>query len=226
MGLDWNPIGKPKPGMEDEFTALFKRLGELPVNVGWTERLMRRLKGIDREKLDRRWREIQVTPYETVGAPRVGASKDADEWARKRYAETQTPKPSEADFLREMQGFYVLELAPPCDGLPVYSNWPMGYVEMFSFRAQILQRCIDIIGEQTLNKCYDSCLAPGLASLGHELRAWATSYAQTHGVAHMEHAAQAGDDDEAPESKAHMLFAAAKWCEYWSSRGHGLEAYW
>jgi hypothetical protein len=28
--------------------------------------------------------------------------------------------------------------------------------------------------------------------------------------------------DGTPEAKGHLLYAAAKWCTYWSQRGHGL----
>lgn len=226
MGLDWNPLGRPKPGHEDEFATLFKRLGDLPVNVGWLEKMKRRLRGIDRDAMDRRWREIQVTPYETLQAPRVGTDPRADAWALERYREQQSPKLSEAGFMRDLQGYYVLALAPPCDGLPLYTNGAMGYVELFSFRAQFLRDCADIIGKATHDKCYVSCLAPGLAALGHELRAWATSFSLKSGVAHVEHVERPDFDEGSPESNAHILFSAARWCEYWSSRGHGLEAYW
>jgi len=226
MGLDWNPLGKPKPGFEQEFEKVFKLLGELPVNVGWFEKLRRRLKGVDRDAVDRRWLEIQITPYETLQAPQVGISDAATEWVLLRFAEMEDPKPSKDEFLREMNGYYVLDLVPKCDGLPWYSNGGMGYVEKFSFRAQFLCDCEHIIGANTLEKCYVSCLAPGLHQLGHELRASALSYSEREGVAHVEHIDQPEFEPETAESNAHILFSAARWCEYWSSRGHGLDAYW
>ena len=122
MGLDWNPIGKPKPDSEEEFAALFKQLGELPTRPGWLERIRLRRRGIDREAIKKRWEEIQITPYETLGAPQVGESAEADAWARKRYKEMEEPRPSEDEFWQEMRGYYVLALVPPCDGLPGYSN--------------------------------------------------------------------------------------------------------
>ncbi len=78
----------------------------------------------------------------------------------------------------------------------------------------------------TLEKCYESCLAPGLEALGHELRARATSFSAKAGVAHVERVARPEFEEGSEESRAHILFTAARWCEYWSSRGHGLEAYW
>ena len=226
MGLDWNPLGKPKPGTEDEFASLFQQLGELPAKAGLFERFRRRRRGIDREALERRWDEIQITPHETVGAPQVGASAEADAWARKRYNEMPPPRPTEEEFWQNMQDYYVLELVPPCDGFPFYSNWGAGYVQRFSFRAEFLRACEDIIDEETLGKCYESCLAPGLVTLGQELRACVTSYAQPRNLEQIEFAKPEHFELGTPESKSHILYCAARWCEFWSSRGHGLEAYW
>ena len=226
MGLDWNPLPKPKPGFEQESERLFELLGELPAKVGWFEKLRRRRKGIDRDALDRRWNEIQITPYETLQAPQVGISDAATEWALLRFAEIKDQKPTKDEFLQEMNGYYVLDLVPKCDGIPWYSNGGMGYVEKFSFRAQFLSSCEHIIGRDTLEKCYISCLAPGLNALGQELRTWAVSYSVREGVAQVEHIEKPDFELETAESNAHILFSAARWCEYWSSRGHGLEAYW
>lgn len=226
MGLDWNPIAKPQPGFEAEFDLLFKQLGALPVNVSWFAKVLRRVKGINREAIDRRWREIQITPYETLQAPQVGVSPTATEWMEQRYAELKSPDKTREAFMREMQGYYVLQLVPSCDGLPYYTHGSLGYVELFSFRAQFLQDSEHAIGEQTFAKCYQTTLAPGLAELGKALRERAEAYAEENNVAHV-----AGLDRHeylpgSVEFKAHVMFAAARWCEYWSSRGHGMEAYW
>lgn len=226
MGLDWNPIGKPKPGAEEEFAALFKQLGELPTRPGWFEKIRLRRRGIDREAIKNRWYEIQITPYETLGAPRVGESAEADAWARQRYNEMKEPRPPEDEFMKEMQDYYVLALLPPNDGLPPYSNWTAGYVERFSFRAEFLRLCKDIVPEDTFAKCYESCLAPGLADLGQELRTCAASYAKQKNLEHIEFAKDVEFQEDSPETKLDILYAAARWCEYWSSRGHGLEADW
>ena len=226
MGLDWNPLGKPKPGTEEEFATLFKQLGELPVKPGWFERRRLRKQGIDRDAIKKRWEEIQIMPHETVGAPQVGSSAEADAWAQQRYNEIPPPKPTEEEFWREMKGHYVLELAPPCDGFPFYSNWTMGYVERFSFRGEFLTDAEDIVDEKTLSKCYESCLAAELATLGQELRTSVTAYARPKNLEQIEFANGHDFEHGTDESKIHILYSAARWCEYWSSRGHGLEAYW
>ena len=74
----------------------------------------------------------------------------ADKWMAARYAAWHNPPQSEADFIREMQGFYVLQLVAPCDGFPCYSNAGRGCAELFSFRAQLLINCEEILGRTTL----------------------------------------------------------------------------
>lgn len=226
MGLDWNPIGKPKPGHEEEFAKLFNQLSNNPVAGGWLDKFKQLFQRVDRDALSKRWFEIQISPFVTVQAPQVGVDPRADEWARARYKEDPPKDKAEAQFLDELKGYYVVALAPPCDGIPYYSNGSAGYVEPYSFRAQFITiDCKDIVGKALLEKCYQSCLAPGLAVLGTELRECASEYASRHGISHVETARELDAPEGSPESNAHILFAAAKWCEYWSSRGHGLEAY-
>jgi hypothetical protein len=62
--------------------------------------------------------------------------------------------------------------------------------------------------------------------LAHELRARAASYAEPKNLAHIEFVKEVDFDENSPASKLHIHYAATRWCEYWSSRGHGLEAYW
>lgn len=226
MGLDWNPIGKPKPGHEEEFENLFRLLGDKPVSGSLFDRFKQLFHRFDRDAATKRWFEIQVSPFVTIQAPQVGFDPGADEWARARHRENPQAVKTEAQFLEELQGYYVVALAPPCDGIPFYSNGPAGYVELYSFRAQFITNdCKDIIGDELLERCYTSCLAPGLVSLGAELRACANDYASKHGVSQVETVRELDAPEDSPESRAHILFAAARWCEYWSSRGHGLEAY-
>ena len=226
MGLDWNPIGKPKPGHEEEFETLFRLLNGNRMTGSFLERFKQLFHRFDREAATKRWFEIQISPFVTVRAPQVGLDPQADEWARARYREGPKKDKTEAQFLEELKGYYVVALAPPCDGIPYYSNGAAGYVEPYSFRAQFITNdCKDIIGSELLERCYHSCLAPGLAGLGTELRSRARDYAFKHGISHVEAIRELDAPEGSPESKAHILIAAAKWCEYWSSRGHGLEAY-
>lgn len=226
MGLDWNPIGKPKPGHEEEFETLFRLLGANSSGGNWLQKAKQLFHRFDRDAATKRWFEIQISPFFTVQAPQVGIDPRADEWAKERYRENPPKDKTEVQFLKELKGYYVVALAPQCDGIPYYSNGPTGYVELYSFRAQFITNdCKDVVGKDLLEKCYHSCLAPDLTSLGAELRACANDYAFKHDVSYVESVRELDAPENSPESKAHILFAAAKWCEYWSSRGHGLEAY-
>ncbi|HEX6732180.1 MAG TPA: hypothetical protein VF074_19330, partial [Pyrinomonadaceae bacterium] len=138
-------------------------------------------------------------PVDESGKPDLSCA-EADAWVRKRYQEMEPPKPSESEFMQEMQGYCVLALAPPCDGFPYYSNWTAGYVERFSFRAQFLGYCEDIIPEATFAKCYESCLAPAFALLGQELRACAASYARANNLQYIEFVADGDFEEKSPES--------------------------
>ncbi|QOJ09409.1 hypothetical protein [Nitrosomonas sp. H1_AOB3] len=221
MGLDWNPIGKPVAGHEEEYEKLFKLLSDTPIAGSWRDKFKQLFQRIDRDAVTKRWLEIQVAPYVTIQAPQVGIDARADEWAKARYKENPPKDKTEAELLYELRGYYVVALAPPCDGIPYYSNGPAGYVELYSFRSQcIVVDCKDIVGKALLEKCYQSCLAPGLSALGAELRACASDYASKHNVIHVEAVRELDTPEGSPESKAHILFSAARWCEYWSSRGH------
>ena len=217
MEFVWNPLSKPKKGSEAEFLRLFK--------------LLRSLRSVDREvinrsALDKRWNEIQVTPYETLSTPRVGIDAAADTWAVARYRAWTNPTQTESEFLQEMKGFYVLQLLPTCDGLPRYSNGGIGDAELFSFRAQLLRNCEEVIGQTTMERCYRSCLAPALEELGEDLQALATQYADKMSVTQVESFAPSSFEEGGAEQKAHIVLCAARWCKYWSYRGHGLAAYW
>lgn len=226
MGLDWNPIGKPKPGYEEEFERLFHMLVGNPQNEGWLLEKIKHVFGLrTREAASKRWFEIQISPFVTIQAPQVGEDPRADEYARQRYREKPPKNKSEEQFLEELKGHYVVALATPCDGIPVYSNGPFGYVELFSFRAQwIVIECRDIVGYALIERCYRSYLARDLMSLGKDVLERAAAYAAKHGVSGVEGIRVLDAPKASPEAKAHILFSAAKWCEYWSSRGHGLEA--
>lgn len=226
MGLDWNPLGKPQPGFENEYATLFNLLTGKSSDHSWRGKLKNIFQRVDREAANQRWFEIQISPYITLGAPQVGVDASADEWARSRYQEQNVVDKSVEEFLAELKGYYVADLAPPCDGVPFYSNGSAGYVEPYSFRAQfIVTDCKDIISPELLERCYTSCLAEGLSALGTQLHTAAVAYAQQWDLFHVESLRELDVQEGSPESNAHILFSAAKWCRYWSSRGHGLEAY-
>jgi hypothetical protein len=78
MGLDWNPMGRPKPGAEQEFARLFRQIESTPEDR--------------REPLVKRFQQITQPPFETLGAPRVGSDPKADDWLRERLSASGHPE--------------------------------------------------------------------------------------------------------------------------------------
>lgn len=170
--------------------------------------------------------QVQVSPYVTLGAPQVGHDPVATQWARQRFAEIKSGKKTEDEFLESMKGYFALALVPPCDGLPWYTNGKAGYVEICSFRAEwIILECRSIIPRALADNCYKSCLPPEFEALGKALRQIAKQYSSENSAQHVEALRELPETSSVAGRRSHILFSAAKWCHWWSSRGHGLEAY-
>jgi hypothetical protein len=208
MGLDWNPENKPKPGYEKEFERLFHAL--------------QRDDGL-RERNEQRFFEISTTAFETLRTPRVGESPAADEWAREIYRSEPRDQPEDV-WIEGLRGFYVLDLVPPCDGVPRYSNGLAGGdVERYSFRAQFLRDCEHIIGAELLEAAYTSRLAPEFEAYGHALQRKFDAFVAARGL---DAATLESDDPESAGFQADVVGSAARWCLFWARRGHVLDAYW
>jgi hypothetical protein len=210
MGLDWNPANKPLPGHEAEYWRLFADLSDQGSK--------------DRESKEKRFHEISISAFETLRAPRVGMDAIADAWARRRHSDQKVVEPLE-EWLAKLRGLYVVPLVDPCDGVPRYSNGEVaGYVEPFSFRAQFLKDCAYIIGDDLLEEAYENMKPDRLQEFGEALYHSATSYAAEHGI-DLE-AVHQTEDPDSPEFHLDVILAASRWCLFWASRGHPLEAYW
>jgi hypothetical protein len=208
MGLDWNPGNKPKPGCEKEFKKLFLKL-----QSDWCFR---------RKSKTKRFLLISIPAYETLDAPRIGSDAAANRWAREIYAKQPHDIP-EDEWLKNLEGAYVVALVPPCDGIPRYSNGSFGgYVEPFSFRAQFLIDTTDIIGPALINAAYESKLPADLLDYGTKLLEMAGSYAEENA---MDIANLNTEDADSVESRLDAVVAAGRWCLFWAERGHTLDAY-
>ena len=209
MGLDWNPLARPRDGHEEEFIRLFRSLEqEAPV---------------ENDPRMARFHEISQAPFELLGAPRVGIDAAADEWLRESLRESG--RLDELEKAREgMNGFYVLDLLPPCDGFPVYSHYgAYEGLDRYSFRAKFLDDVEDVLGPELYERAFRRMLASDLEEYGHLLLQAARTFAESRGVTAVAEAAEAPEEVGSDESRAHILFAAARWCLYWAQRGHGLD---
>lgn len=211
MGLDWSPMAKPRPGFEEEFITIFRALEGEPRSESELQ-----------ARLDR-FREISDPPHTLMGAPRVGYDGAADQWLRERLE--RAGRQGEYDTARkEMHGYYVLDLLPPCDGFPPYSNYgAYEGLDRYSFRGSFLQDVEDVLGPELMAQAHRSMLADELERYGTKLLETARSFARAHGVERVEHEPPPDGDEGSPASRAHVIFAAAKWCLFWARRGHGLE---
>ena len=216
MGLDMRPLGKPKPGFEKRFAEIFEMLSQnnIPQSSNGN-------KLPSREELLQEWFAGQIQTYETIKAPRVGSDKEADDWIKSRYDELEK-KPPLDEFLKEYQGYYVIELAKEQDGVPVYMA--MGQDENV-FRGQFLSDCVDLIGEDLVHEAWETKLADATLDYGNRLMHVADKLAKEKNLEYLKAQRMPPDTDEdAIESKLHIVFSLAKWLIFYGKNGHGYEA--
>ena len=206
MGLDWLPGNKPKPGFEAEYEEI--------VHAIFNQKLEE-----DSPELAR-FHEISISAYETLSAPRIGYDESATAWARKWYKEEQPDQPEE-EWLESLKGYYVVDLVPPCDGIPRYSNSPLGYVEAFSFRAEFLKDCTDIIGDDMLESAYQNKVPENFLAYGEKLTEQAERYARENSIDLKE--LDGNKKEGEPEYQLDIVLRAGRWCIFWAVRGHLLD---
>lgn len=212
MGLDLLPLSKPKSGFESEFDQLFQSI-------------FRTTNGADRADRDvriARLQEITIAPYEVLGAPRVGEDPAADAWLRALMADLEEEVSFE-ELKSRMDGYYVLDLVPPCDGLPIYTNCKLGRVEAYSFRGSYLFNCDDVLGDAMISRAWTPMKADELIAYGEGLKEQAANYATEHGVMAVLGQHDPPCDLELPCGLAHIADSAGRWCVFWGERGFGLE---
>jgi len=226
MGLDWLAGNKAKPGHE----ARFRELLEIIV-AGKTE--------LD-EAETAEFMEIGVPAFTTLGAPQVGIDEPATAWFLARLREKKPrpgllrslftkkgsagPTPEEIAAIEQMRGYRVLELAPPCDGLPMYSNASINSeLDLTSFRGAFLNDCEELLGKELLESAWGRKLPEDLVAYGHALMERADAWVAAHGCEWVRDQVTPPDDSASPAAQAHIVFAAARWCLYWGERGHWLD---
>lgn len=221
MGLDMRPMGKPQPGFEKRFVDIFEMLKEDKVPQPSFLDKLKGKKYPTKEDLLQEWFANQIQTYETIKAPRVGRDKEADEWIKDKYNQLQQKPPLE-QFLKENEGYYVIELAKEQDGVPVYRA--MGQDENV-FRGQFLQDCIDLIGEDLVNEAWETKLADDTLDYGNRLMTVADKIAQERDLAYLKNQKHPPETDEDTiESKLHIVYSLAKWLIFYGKNGHGYEA--
>jgi hypothetical protein len=214
-------MGKPQLGFEKRFVDIFEMLTK---NNFPKPSFFDKLKGIKyptKDELLHEWLSNQIQTYETIKAPRVGRDKEADEWIRNKYDELEE-KPPLDQFLKDYEGYYVIELAKEQDGVPVYIA--MGQ-DKNVFRGEFLRDCEDLIGEELTSEAWNTKMADETLDYGNRIMEIAEKLAKQNNLEYLKTQRLPPDEDEGTiESKLHILFSLAKWLIFYGKNGHGYEA--
>lgn len=209
MGLEWEPLARPKRGHEQEYADLFRKLATAPESR--------------REQILSWIAKVVDPPFTTIDAPRVGYDEAADEWLRARI-EKSNRLPELEQIRVEMHGYCVLELMPPCDGFPVYSQHMVrDDLDRYSFHAELLIPLSETLGPELTDRAHSMLLLEAHREFAAQLHEIATKFAKDHALP--EQVATIREPvfpEGTTERSGHILFAAAKWCAYWSGREYGL----
>jgi len=208
MALDWEPLPRPKRGYEREYVDLFHKLV--------------RAEGRSRDQVMGWFLDITEPSFATIGAPRIGHDEAADEWLRTRLE--KSGRLAELPQLQaEMDGDHVLEIMPPCDGFPVYSRHrDVEHLDRYSFHAELLR---GIVADDLWQRAHQMMLVEDHHAYAEQLLDAAMTFSYEHKLpSHVETIREPVFPEDTAERSGHILFAAAKWCWYWSERGYGLAA--
>ena len=211
MGLDMRPLSKPKAGKEQRFYELYSLIPS------------ENLSPDQREQLLEEWFALGIPSYETIKAPQVGRDAQADAWLREQYDADDNPdKPPFDEVYQDYQGYYVIELAPEQDSVPVYRAFGQ---DANVFRGQFLADCQDLISEDLLNEAWSNHLAEEAVDYAQRLIAAVTPPAQQHGLEYLKDQYEPPEaEPESLESQLHIVYSLARWLIFYGSRGHGYEA--
>lgn len=221
MGLDMRPLGKPKPGKEKRFSEVFRILtNKQKQKLSFIDRLQGKKIKTQSELLEE-WESIQIKSYETLKAPRVGRDKEADNWLLEQYEKTDK-KVNFDQFVKDNNGYYVLELAKEIDGVPVYISFGQ---DINVFRGQFLRSCEPLIGRRLVAEAWQTKFSRETLDYGKRLMNAADKIAQQQKLSYLkEQRLPPESDPEALESKVHVIYSLAKWLIFYGNNGHGYEA--
>jgi hypothetical protein len=231
MGLDLTVLPKPKPGAEAEFQTLWRQIneaeGKLPTLTARPKRgVLGRLFGpapprFDVEGARARLHAISEPGFAQLGAPVVGRDRAADDWLRARLEAGGLDPEAQAERMAQMQGYHVLDLVPPCDGIPVYraQNGP----DETSFPGAYLKMAEAVLGD-LLVEAHLPMQPEDALRTGADMMARAAEFAAEYDV---QEALGTRDypfgNDGDPATWVHIADQAGRWYRFWGARGHGVD---
>ncbi|MEP5153340.1 hypothetical protein [Planktotalea sp.] len=239
MGLDINVLGKPLRGFEQEFEETWKIIhyrfpeDDLPasrflkVKPAKLFGLVKPSVEVDREGAVLRFQEISIPVYEAIGAPIVGTDDEADTWLRYAVKNGFVNAKSETEAFQNFHGYRALQAMEDCDGFPIYSNeYAYEGIDRTSFRGSFLEDCKDILSQTEIEQAWQPMLCNEFAEWGKGLRSAADRFAKQHDLQQVLGQKQLPDTTENERCSAlHIVDQAARWVDFWSSKGHGSDPY-
>jgi len=225
MGLDMRPIGSVHPKYKKRFDEIFDIIiHNKEQKPSLLDRVFKKpLK--TREELLSEFRALEISPYETVEAPRYPRDEEAVEFLKSEYKNSDKSVSEEA-FLQKLEGIYLPHLAKRKEGFPVYNNHGAGGTGgPIAFRGSFLSSCSDIMPRSLIEKAWTSQKAENTLVYGRELMDVALDIAKQNNLSHLQEQRDAPDSPEdSLESKLHIVFSLANWLIFFGSHGHGYEA--
>jgi hypothetical protein len=243
MDLYWVPLGKPKPGFEEQHAQLFQAMQhaiffDVPAPrlslrlKEYLEVLLGRRKPADLSRarlangpaIHKQLNDISISPLETLGCPRVGIDASADSWLEQAF-ETRVERREGMtfeEFKHDLHGEYVLALAPPSEGLPSYVGAPRFFMEDCCFLGKFLtlDGIEEILGPDVHIQAWSHFMPQDLLDFAEQLEDAAQRHATEQGITRDVLALQAGEEFSHEEEQLMVLLAAARWCRFWGEDGH------
>ncbi len=214
MGLDWMLHGsKPKPGYEKQFHRINDKLAALETDAGLADDKKKQF----RSDLELALKSVSISPYEVVGAPRVGIDADATEWFRKQVYEPVQLRLSQesnprfiaywrrpfSEIVEDERGKYVVELAKEREGVAAITGMLCSSLD---FRGKVVALSA-MLPEELKNEAYDDHSGDECLDYADRIEAALREVSE-------EHVEEVAD-----------VTAAVKWLRYWGSRGFGYGAW-
>ena len=224
MGLDWLLHGsKPKTGFEKQFHRINDKLNALKSDEKLPDDKKKQL----RSDLELALKSVSISPFEVIGAPRVGIDEDATEWFKREVfapIQLRLAKGKNAprfvhywgrpfdEVVQDERGKFVVQLAKDQDGVAAISGILCSSLD-FRGKAVALS---EVITEALKSEAYDDHSGDECIDYADRLEAELVDFK----VRHSDWANRARIKEDAED-----IEAAVKWLRYWGSRGFGYTAW-
>lgn len=244
MGLDWCVEARIREGKEckiPEREAEVERLAGL-LEDSWTKFLAdegeeHHAHVFPNPTMDK-WKELQetkdargilreaqelldqcyISPFETIGAPRIGIDDAATDWFVREARKQQAPQDIDT-LLKENHGKFVPDLATNKGGHGSITGMLGSDI---SFRGKIIGQSVIVPGNLSA-EAYADHTDEELLSYGHALMYAAEEYAIEHDIPWPLNKG-ASIKTEAEEDLKYLV-DGANWCIFWGEHGHGMHAW-